>query len=228
MVKLVVFLVIFSIVVVLLVVGFFYDDIKAFDEKRRHRHHVYQVLHNYAEDYDQLLLNNVVLNLGQPGDPATTFDHILIGDKYAYLIQDFEAQGAIYGNLRDPKLFLKNFQSTVITIPNPMIENLEAILKFEKSRGIDPEEKICVSVIVVNDSLIVPAGIKTKGQVGWFLPVNELYKTLQQAEQDDVAKISHETSQKIIQNLKSQSDANKAEMKKHSRPLKSSPDAPVK
>ncbi|MFA6829222.1 MAG: NERD domain-containing protein [Bacilli bacterium] len=214
MVKLAITLTVIALLVAALIVCIFSDDIKTFGEKKRHKNHVYTVLHNYAEDYDQLLINNVHLLLSENKDEITTFDHILICDKYAYLIQDFSAQGAVYGNLEDTKLFLKNFKGGATTFANPIYYNLQNIYKMERNTNIASSDHFFISVIVYNDSLIVPQALHKKDGGNWFIPVSQLYKTIKEAEKDNVGSMKSEFTELITQRLKEKSDSLKAEESK--------------
>ena len=66
-----------------------------------------------------------------------------------------------------------------------------------------------VSVVVFNNSLIVPKGIARKNQDSWFLPVKDLEKTIKTAEKDDVPPIHHDKSEKLVHMLLDRSNKTK-------------------
>ncbi len=200
--------------VIFLIGGLFYDEINDFIEKKFYQHKVYKSLHYYAEENDQLLLNNVILYLGDDSDKPTVFDHILLADKYIYLVHDIYAKGALYGNIEDNSLFLKDYDMKAHKVTNEVIRNLARMRFLEKALDINPNEKLFFSVVVYNSSLIVPRELKTKTVGNLFLSVDELEKTIKMAEDDQVSNIKHEMTQKVLDMLLERSDKTKADLKK--------------
>lgn len=197
------------LVILLLIWGIFFNEIKAFFEKHYYRQKVYHVLHYYAEENDQLLLNDV--NIFLPGDinEPTKIDHILFADKYVYVIHDYYAVGGIYGNLSDPYLFLKSFKGRINKVPNEVSKNIHRVIALEEALSVNHSDHIFVSVVCFNDSLIVPKGIAIKNQDSWFLSTKELEKTIKTAEKDVVPLIHHSKSEKLVSMLKERSDMTK-------------------
>ncbi len=189
----------------------FYPQIERFVSRRTYRKKVYKVLHYYAEEKDQLLLNNAMIIF--PGEKSPViFDHILLADKYVYVIKDIYYDGGIYGNLNDPSLFHEDLRKQVEKIPNPVFVNAERIRKLEKMVNVEPEAKLFVNVVCYNKSLILQNGLKTKEQGLFFLPVNELETTIEAAELDNVQTISHEKSERLINLFKERSERIKNEL----------------
>lgn len=193
------------------IVVFFWDSIRKFFEKYRFKKSVYKVLRYYAEEEDQLLLNKVALILDEGNQPIL-FDHILFADKYIYIISDFSAQGGLYGNVNDPALFLKKNKGDIEKIDNPVFYNEEKVKRLEQALGISHTDKMLVSVVVFNSTLVVPRGIEKKEQTSWFLSLLELEKTIRIAEKDDVEPIRHEQSEKMAKMLQTRSNQTKREM----------------
>ena len=175
-------------------------------EKHFHKRKTYKVLKYFCDENDQLLLNKVYLVLEGDEERPTYFDHIVFADKYVYLIDDFFAEGGIYGNTCDKTLFVRDYHDKSNRIPNPILLGEEKRERMEKTLGVDPKDHMFVSVVVYNDSLLVPPGIGKKEQSSWFLPVKELEKTLKEAEQDDVSPLSHQQTEALLTMLKEKSD----------------------
>ncbi len=210
--KLISFLILFVIVFSLLILGFFWDDIKIRSEKTNHKKHVYKTLHNFAEEKDQLLLNDVVCYLDGDTAKPTKIDHIVICSKYVYVIKDFSQDGGIYGNLADLNLFRQDKNGKKQRIENPVLENLHVVEKLEKLTHISHDQHLFVSVVVFNNSLIVPKGVAQKTQDSWFIPLHDLIGTIKVAEQDDIAPFSKEKGESLAQALKSKSDSTKVHL----------------
>lgn len=200
------FFLIVILVAVLLVLAFFFPNIYKAIEKKRFPKAVYHVLSDYAEENDQLLLNDVEVYLGGSRTP-THFDHILCADKYMYLIQDFLAEGGVYGNGEDSFLFLQHKKGeSSDKITNPIQEQRRRTAMLTREVKLPPEQKYFFSVVVFNNSLIVPSSLQEKKQGEWFLPLKELKKTIVLAEQDDVTPIRHEDTESLVRQLKAMSD----------------------
>lgn len=205
MLKLILFLTIYFVVFLLLILGMFSDDIKSYSEKKNHKKHVYKVLDDFVEENDQLLLNDVVCCFEKDQEP-TLIDHILFCDKYVYVIKDFYERGGVFGNLADPHLFCQTRDGKKKKIENPVLENREIIHKLELYTAIPQSEKLFVSVVVFNNSLVVPKGVAVKEQGNWFLPLKDLVGTIKVAEQDDVNPMSEEMSQRLCDMLQKYSE----------------------
>ena len=209
MLKLVIFFLFFIIIFIILVLGFFWDDLKKISEKKNHKRHVYKVLHDFVEEKDQLLLNDTNFFFEDDVSKLYKVDHILICDKYVYIIKDYTNFGGIYGNLEDPQLFIQTPNNTKGTIDNPVLENLSVTSKIEKMTKIDHDQHLYVSVVVYNDSLVVPKGVAIKSQNSWFLPLSELIETINIAEEDQIDPLKKESSQRLAEQIKTKSDATK-------------------
>ncbi len=198
---------------------FFQSDIRRFFERRRYRQRVYKALHFYAEENDQLLINNCCLIL--PGErKATRIDHILLADKYVYVVKDFYQDGAIYGNLEDPYLFHQDSSKKKEKIENPVLENREVIEKLKKLIGVEEDSTLFVNVVCYNKSLLLPPEMVRKEQGLFFLSTTELEETIKDAEKDEILPIAHEKSEKLIQMLKDRSEGIKSEYRKQGQKIR--------
>ncbi len=182
-------------------------------EKKKLNDKVAKTLNYIADENDFLLLHDVKASLLSDTYP-TSFGHILFGDRYIYIVETFVGFGALYGNVKDPYLFLKKEDGSSIKIKNPLPPLREKTKKLEKACSCTPEDKRFVSAVVYNNSLDVPKGIARKEQGTWFLPYKDLEKTIKLAERDEVSLISHEQTDRIAKQLKNISDQTK-EKRKH-------------
>lgn len=205
-------------VVALLIVSLFVlfnDFAKSHRDRKKFAKRVYNVLKYYADEQDHLLLNDVNLYLGEEKRKPTIFNHVLFADKYVYVITDFSYQGGIYGNIQDGTLFVKDYDGKKLKVDNPIADNEGNVRKLENFLGIHHSDKMLVSVVVHDSNLIVPKEIEKKEQNSWFLPIGELEKTLNLAEQDDVEPISHEQTERMVRTLLERSNLIKKEIKRY-------------
>lgn len=202
------------ILILICIFFFFFDSIYQFCDKKTFKKKIYKTLHYYAEEEDHLLLNDVNVFLDDDDDKPTVFDHILLADKYIYVISSFFEIGGLYGNSCDPYLFLKNKNSKkgIKKIDNPIIINEINVKKLEKLLNVPSSDKMFVSIVLYNNSIIVPKELEKIDQISWFLPLKELKKSIKSAEKDDVSVISHDKTESMLKLLKSNSDKLKKEL----------------
>ncbi len=181
-------------------------------EKKKLDLKVAKTLNYIADENDFLLLHDVKASLLSDTYP-TSFGHILFGDRYIYIVETFVGFGALYGNVKDPYLFLKKDEETNIKVKNPLPPLIEKTKKLEQACSCSPDDKRFVSVIVYNNGLDVPKGIARKEQGTWFLPYKDLEKTIKIAETDEVSLISHDQTDRIAKQLKNISDQTKEKRK---------------
>lgn len=206
------------IVIIFIVLIFFillfallYPEIKRTLEKHFYRKKIYKVLHYYAEENDELLINDIDLYLSQSDEDlkSTHFDHILLTKKYVYVFLDFYAYGGLYGNLNDNYLFLKNYHNKVQKIINPVLANEINVKKLEHlvhNPNEDEEPSCFVSVVCYNNSLIVSDNLKKNQFSSVFIPYKNLAKEIKVIEQDDVPLIPDALTEALVNNIKKRSD----------------------
>ena len=119
----------------------------------------YQIIHNRPNSYfrtinkvalykDLYLIN--LLKLRIDSNQYITYDHVLFGNKYIYVISDAFFNGELRGNLHDAKFTLierKNRKGR--EIDNPIHNNDYRLKKLALATGIDQE--MLINVVVVND-----------------------------------------------------------------------------
>ncbi len=182
-------------------------------EKKRLNAKVGKTLNYLADEKDFLLLHDVKVTLLNDTEP-TSFGHILFGNRYIYIIETLVGFGALYGNVKDPYLFLKKEDGSNAQIVNPLPALKRKCEKLEKACSCSSKDRRFVSVVVYNNSLDAPKGIARKEQNTWFLPYKDLEKTIKLAEKDEVSAISHQQTDDIAIKLKSISDQTKSERKR--------------
>lgn len=119
----------------------------------------YQIIHNRPNAYfrtinkvalykDFFLIN--VLKLKIDSNQFITYDHVLFGNKYIYVISDGFYNGGLQGELTSPKFTLiepKNRKGR--EIDNPLYHNNYRLEKLALATGI--EKDMLVNIVVVND-----------------------------------------------------------------------------
>ena len=214
-----VFFIVIALILAGLILGLLFPYFHHWDEKRNCRKKVYQVLKDYAEENDQLLINDVSLYLDD-ARYLRHFDHILLCSKYVYLIQDINYEGGIYGNLDDERLFLRKPDGNISTIENPVMINIHLRDAFARYLNVPADQCLFVSVVVYNDNLFVPGALIRKEQGNFFLTRRELCATINNSEHDEVADIQANVTEDLVQKLKDKSDMAKAMLEEERRSRK--------
>jgi len=119
----------------------------------------YQLKHNLPSAYfrvinkvalykDFFLIN--VLKLKIDSNQYITYDHVLFGNKYIYVISDGYFNGELRGEIHEPKLnFFEGKNRKKKEIDNPLYTNRYRLEKLALATGIELE--MLVNIVVVND-----------------------------------------------------------------------------
>ena len=216
----IIFVVAIVILIVMIIIALLFERIQIHLEKYHTHNKVYKVLKSFADENDHYLLNDVELYMDSRNAEPTVFDHILFADKYIYVISDLTAFGGIYGNAKDATLFLKNEKGEIKNINNPLLTCERKVRLLEAAIGANSSKHLIIGVTVYNNSLIVPKNIKVKNQDNCFLPVKELYETLEEAEKDDVTSFEDRKTKELVDMIKKRSDAVKEDVRRNKTKLR--------
>lgn len=189
------------------------DSVSHGNEIKKHKKHVYKVLHHYAEEHDHYLLNDVELYFDENNPEPIVFDHILFANKYIYVITDLAAKGGIYGNINDELLFFKKNDGSVINIHNPLDIGNEKVKILETAVGASHDKHLFLSMIVYNPSLIVHKDIRVKNGDSCFIPITEVEETIDEAEKDSVTSFDDNKTKELVKAIKERSDQVKRDLK---------------
>jgi len=119
----------------------------------------YQLKHNLPNAYfrvinkvalykDFYLIN--ILKLRIDSNQYITYDHVLFGSKYIYVISDAYYNGELRGEIHEPKLTLiENKNRRGREIDNPLYTNHYRLKKLALATGIELD--MLVNIVVVND-----------------------------------------------------------------------------
>ena len=212
-----------TVIILLMIFLLLFDTICHSKEKRGHKKAVYSILYHYAEEYDRYLLNDVELYFDSEVPEPEHYDHILFGEKYIYVIQDFSAFGGIYGNSKDSTLFLRDEKSEKTTkIDNPLKIAERKVMLLEAAVGVSHEKHLFQSFTVYNNSLLVPPTIQVKDGANSLLPLKDLIQTIIEAEKDSVTSFEDQKTKDLVLAIKERSDAVKKDVQKRKKLAKKS------
>ncbi len=167
----------------------------------------YQLRHNLPNAYfrtinkvalykDFYLIN--VLKLKIDSNQYISYDHVLFGNKYIYVIGDAFFDGSLKGDIHDQKLLLverKNRKGR--EIDNPLYTNKYRLDKLALATGIEPE--MLINIVIVNDECDVT---KLNNDESTFI-INrcDFYRLIDAIESREVRIFNPEELHEIVQDI---------------------------
>lgn len=115
--------------------------------KKHFKEATFILLSRLAKYNDYLLLNN--FRIDYDDKHFGYIDHILISNKYIFVINDFSISGVINGDQREDRLRLVNLKGGAKIISNPINYNINLIKKLNTMSRID--QTFVKGVVVVNN-----------------------------------------------------------------------------
>ena len=164
------------------------------------RHHTvrmfYKKIHQVALDYDFYLINNLVLKVGD--DDFVHIDHVLLGDKFIYVIKDRYYEGAVSAKENDPSwIYYGNFKEKKY-FDNPMRINKIRLERLSISSGIKPA--FLISLVVVNDDCFVTPFINSSKD-SYLVSLSRLGKLIGSIEERPVPPFTPEALKQTANDL---------------------------
>lgn len=158
---------------------------------------VYRKVMNLAKDEDFLLINSVNLQIDTEQHKA---DYFLIGDKFCYLIKEYNLTGALSGDLRD-----NLWNNDTIEGKRQMVDNL---LNYEKSEALIYDSylqkapvsdcQFVIPVVVVPNNLSIDPALKSEFNNSYMFKLKNLKSGIKSIEKKTkVVPLSEESLVKI-------------------------------
>ncbi|MDD4103753.1 MAG: hypothetical protein PHU89_01930 [Bacilli bacterium] len=116
--------------------------------KKKFRFHYYKKIYQVAFNQDYYLINDFLFRI----DDSTVMgiDHILFGDRYIYIINDYYYEGDLLGNSEDKSLIFVNKKGKKLYTDNPFLASEKIVSRLSMLTGID--SSLMIGVIMVNNS----------------------------------------------------------------------------
>ncbi len=104
-----------------------------------------------AEYGDYYLLNEIKVHPEDPSSPS--IDHLLIGNKYFYLIYDYYFEGAVDAALNDDYWTYHKMDGTKSKIINPLRKSFEISDYFSLANSLD--SSYVLTIVLINDDCFI-------------------------------------------------------------------------
>lgn len=116
--------------------------------RKKYREYYYKKIYKVAFSRDYYLINNFLFRI----DDSTVMgiDHILFGDRYIFIINDYFYEGDLLGNADDKSLIFVNRKGNKQYTDNPFITSEKVVSRLSMITGID--SSLMIGVVLVNNN----------------------------------------------------------------------------
>ncbi len=182
------------IVVIMVLLFFFYKPIKRYFYKRKYKDFYGKKIYKIALYEDFYLINNFVFK--HDDTKYSRIDHILFGNKFIYLINDYYFDGSLTGTPDNQSLVLIQNDKKVY-VDNPI--NDSKLLLKRLSSVVDIDAEMLIGISIVNNECAID--MEQKNQQIYLIQENYLAKLIKAIESRPIAEINADQLQIVVQEL---------------------------
>lgn len=189
------FIIVAPIIVLLVVFLILYKPVKNKLYQKNYHNYYGKKVYKTALYEDFYLINNFVFSYEE--GKGMKIDHVLFGNKYIYLINDYYYDGSLSGQEKDGSLILITKSGKKSYVDNPLMANkivskrLSIISNFDKS--------MLISIALVNKECSLE--IEHKEKNNYLIQVDKLYKLVRAIESRDIAPIEPDQLQRAVKDM---------------------------
>lgn len=180
----------FLIIVPLIVIGvagfLTYYFVNKKNISKNYKYHYYKRIYKIALDNDYYLINDFVFKIDDYH--AARVDHILFGNKYIYIFNDFYYNGDIQGKETDPSIISIDRIGKKRYEENPISTNKKLLTRLSIVTGINTS--LLIGVTVVNDDCKI--GIQTQTKSYYIVQSKDIKRLVKAIESRPIGNINPE------------------------------------
>lgn len=156
----------------------------------------YRHIMRLAKYGDYYLINGLKIRSDDPSSPK--IDHILVGNKYFYLIYDYYFEGAVDANMSDDYWLYHKDDGKKERLFNPMRLAADASDQFSLVYSLNPS--FLITIVLINDDCFIS---QFKNDEAHYLltPLSKLDRLVDSFEKQDIAAFDANELEKIVQKL---------------------------
>ncbi len=165
------------------------------------KHKVWKKLYKLANNSDYYLLNQV--NIETEFKSNIHIDHLLIGDKFVYVISSRYYEDNLYGKTYyDSKFNINTTDGTLIrSVTNPIIKNEKRSTILAKYLGCEKKYPMFVSIVVTNN-VDVNVAEQNIADYSYIIKCKDLSKTIKSIEKEsNLTPIDDQSLQQVVNRL---------------------------
>ena len=180
----IVFIVVASLVVSIIILLAILIPVKLKRMKNNFNYVCYRKIYRLAMDKDYYLINNFLFRIDD--SHVGKIDHILFGDKYIYIINDYYYGGDIIGKEKDPSIVLinkegkKNYEDNPIALTEKVMDKLCLVTGIDKS--------LMVGICLINSDC--RCSVESMSKTTYIIQLNVFRKLIKAIESRDVGCIN--------------------------------------
>ncbi|HOE54213.1 MAG TPA: NERD domain-containing protein [Bacilli bacterium] len=147
----------------------------------------YPVVRKTAVYYDYYLINKLEIQL--VSNESLFIDHMLFGNKYIYVINDYLFKGVLTGNAQDSKWILKDKKGQEIMVDSPLLKNKKLVEKLSLRTSLDHATFIAIT-LVSKDTKITD--LEVNDSSNFVIDTRDFMKLILKIESRDIAPLNPE------------------------------------
>jgi len=147
----------------------------------------YPVVRKTAVYHDYYLINKLEIQL--VSNESLFIDHMLFGNKYIYVINDYLFKGVLTGNAQDSKWILKDKKGQEIMVDSPLLKNKKLVEKLSLRTSLDHATFIAIT-LVSKDTKITD--LEVNDSSNFVIDTRDFMKLILKIESRDIAPLNPE------------------------------------
>lgn len=184
-----------SVVASLIIFLIFFIPLRRRSIKKKYVEHYYKEIYKIALDRDYYLINNFAFKVDDSS--LLRINHILFGDKYVYLINDYHFDGDIAGKAFDKSLICFSKKGKKYYIDNPIVRSKFLLDRLCIMTGLDPN--IMIGVSLVNDDC--SSDIISTSKQYYLVQRNKLASLIKAIESRRIGKLNEKSLEKLVHSI---------------------------
>ncbi len=156
----------------------------------------YPIIRKTAVYYDYYLINQLQLQL--VNNDSLFIDHLLFGNKYIYVINDYLFKGVLTGNAQDPKWILKNKKGEERIVDSPLMQTKQILTKLSLKTSLDHSSFIGIT-LVSKDTKITDLDVNDSQN--FIIDTKDFTKLILKIESRDITPLNAEELMKRVHEI---------------------------
>ncbi|MFA5485494.1 MAG: NERD domain-containing protein [Bacilli bacterium] len=184
------------VVIIALIIAVFLSLRKKLLQRFALLHYFYPIIRKTAVYHDYYLINKLEIKLNNR--ESLYIDHILFGNKYIYVINDYIYKGVLSGNPQDSKWILKNKQGDEEIIDSPFLKTKHLVQKLSLRTGIDHNTFVGITLVSVDTKI---TDLNVNDSQNFIIDTRDFMKLVLKIEGRDIAPLNAEELKKRVHEI---------------------------
>lgn len=184
-----------SIVAILIIFLLLFIPLRRRSIKKRYVEHYYKEIYKIALNNDYYLINTFLFKVDDSS--LLKINHILFGEKYVYLINDYHFDGDIAGKAFDKSLICFSKKGKKHYVDNPIVRSKYLLDRLCIMTGLD--QSIMIGISLVNDDC--NSDIASNSKQYYLVSRNKLASLIKAIESRNIAKLNEKQLDKLVHSI---------------------------